>query len=89
MKVVIFTSPTCIPCRQLKPTLMRLQEMHGFELRVVEASAETQAEFERYGIRTVPTVICLNKDGEKTNAFVGAQGEAMCENYLRKWEVIK
>lgn len=89
MEILIFTSPTCIPCRQLKPTMMRLQEMHSFQLRVIEASAETQAEFERYNVRTVPTVIALNAAGEKAAMFVGAQGEAMCENYLRKWGVIQ
>lgn len=89
MKVLIFTSATCIPCRQLKPHMLRLQARHGFEMEVIEASPVTQPLFEQHGVRGVPMVIAVNDQDERMGAFAGAQAEAICENYLRTWGVIE
>lgn len=89
MKVLIFTSTTCAPCLQLKPIMQRIQDAVGFEMEVVEGSQVTQALFERYGIRTVPTVVALNDLGERVGSFVGSRTEGECRAQLAEWGVSK
>lgn len=87
MEILMFTSPTCGPCQNLKPDVLRLQEWHKFRLRLVEASAETRAEFERYGVRSVPVIVCLNDDGTEKGRFAGGFTSAL-EAQLKRWGVI-
>lgn len=89
MKVLLFTAQNCIPCRQLKPTMAKLQEQYGFALESIEASAESQPIFTEYGVRAAPTVIALNDAGERVGMFAGAQGIHIVEARLREWGVIK
>lgn len=89
MKVILFTAQNCIPCKQLKPTMEKLQERYGFTLELVEASQETQALFEQHGVRAAPTVIAVNDQNERVGIFAGAQGIHICEARLRDWGVIQ
>lgn len=70
-KVVIFTSPTCGPCKRLKPELAEQAEKRGFEFEIVELSDETRPKFVEKGIRNVP-VTMLYEDGEEVDRKVGS-----------------
>lgn len=83
-EIVIYTSPTCGPCKQLKPALEAQAASRGFPLRIVEASFETQEEFITAGVRVVPTVIVL-ADGKEAGRFTGARTPAQLEEQLVNW----
>lgn len=51
LEVLIFTQRNCPPCAALKPVILKLQDLHKFRVRVVEASAESRDLFMKYGIR--------------------------------------
>jgi len=89
MEVVIFTTKECNPCRSVKAILADIQDQQKFRMRIVEASRETFREFERYGIRSAPTVICLDEEGNKVGDFSGAISKDMIEQYLKVWGVTK
>lgn len=82
MQVLIYTSPTCGPCKALKPILFELADQRGFNCTAVEASPATQAEFFDLGIRAVPTVIVLDDDHKEVGRFSGAKGKADLEKWL-------
>lgn len=82
MQVLIYTSPTCGPCKTLKPILFELAEQKDFNCTAVEASPATQAEFLDLGIRAVPTVIVLDDDHKEVGRFSGAKGKVDLEKWL-------
>lgn len=87
-ELIVYTSPTCGPCRTLKPKLIRLQETHGFDMKFVELSVKTQAAFQAMGIRSVPTIAGM--DGtELLGVAMGDMTDAAAEVLLRGWKVIK
>jgi thioredoxin-like negative regulator of GroEL len=82
MQVLIYTSPTCGPCKTLKPILFELAEQKDFNCIAVEASPATQKEFLDLGIRTVPTVLVLDDDHKEVSRFSGAKSKAELETWL-------
>lgn len=88
-KLLVFTSPSCAPCRQLKPNLQKLQEEHGFEATYYELSDDTRAVFSVHGVRQVPFVIGVDEAGGRKGAFFGAQAAPILEKHLRDWGVIE
>lgn len=88
-KLLVFTSPTCGPCRVLKPALAKIQAAHGFEMEIIELSPVTRVEFDARSVRGAPTVICLNDDGSEVGRFVGSMAPNDLEAQLQVWNVIR
>ena len=88
MEVIIYTSPTCGPCKQIKPHLIELAMRHKFHLRTVEASMETQHAFVEAGIRAVPTIV-IAEDGKEVARHTGAATRALLEAFLKERRVIE
>lgn len=87
-ELVVYTSPGCVPCAALKPLLVQLQELFQFPMRVIEASAKTQAVFRQMEIRTAPTVLCL--DGEtRVGMFVGYKSLEELHRQLTTWGILE
>jgi len=83
-EVIVFTSPTCAPCKQLKPELEFQSKHRDFPMRVVEMKFENQEEFAKYGVRNVPTVVC--HDGEQEiGRFIGGMTTTAIEAKLAEW----
>ena len=83
-EVIVFSSPTCAPCKQIKPELEFQSKHRGFAMRVVEMTFANQAEFAKYEVRSVPTVIC--HDGEQEiGRFIGAMTATAVEVKLAEW----
>lgn len=83
-ELIVFTSATCAPCKQLKPELEFQQQQRGFAMRIVEMTFENKDEFAKYGVRGVPTVVC--RDGEEEiGRFIGAMTPTAVGNYLDTW----
>lgn len=83
-KVVVFTSPTCGPCKRLKPELKAQSELRGFELEIVELNEATRPRFEEHGIRAVP-VTMLVEDGQEVERVPGQLSAATVEAKLIGW----
>lgn len=86
-RIVIYTSPTCGPCKQLKPILVELTDANKITLEVVDASDETKVRFIDNGIRAVPTVVCI-RDGREYSRFTGIQTQAGIIKYLKNWGML-
>ena len=86
-EVLIFTTPACGPCKAVKPILEELHAEYGFPLRVIQASIQSQEEFVKHGVRTAPTVICLN-DGVEVGRFAGMRTADAVKGALQLWGVL-
>lgn len=90
LEVLIFTQRNCPPCAALKPVILKLQDLHKFRVRVVEASAESRDLFMKYGIRSAPTVVCVNTETDREIGRFNNVGPAVAvEQYLKNWGVVK
>lgn len=90
LEVLIFTQRNCPPCAALKPVILKLQDLHKFRVRVVEASAESRDLFMKYDIRSAPTVVCVNTETDKEIGRFNNVGPAVVvEQYLKNWGVVK
>lgn len=83
-EVIVFSSTTCAPCKQIKPELEFQAQHRGFPVRFVEMAIANQAEFAKYEVRSVPTVICHDGDQE-IGRFIGGLGATAIEAKLAEW----
>lgn len=83
-EVIVFSSPTCAPCKQIKPELEFQSQHRGFALRFVEMAFANQAEFAKYEVRSVPTVVCHDGESE-VGRFIGAMTSTAIEAKLAEW----
>lgn len=84
-KVVVFTSPTCGPCKRLKPELINQSQLRGFELEIVELSNDTRPRFEQHGIRAVPVTMLVDETGKEVERFPGQLSTLAIEAKLSGW----
>ncbi len=89
LEVLIFTQRNCPPCAALKPVLLKLQDLHKFRVRVLEASADARDLFMKFGIRSAPTVVCVDQDMNEIGRFNNVGPTLVIEQYLKNWGVIK
>jgi len=73
MKTLLFTSPTCGPCKQLKLDLAAAGI--GSEITQVDVSQpENTSLVAFYGVRSVPTMVFMDDDEEIIKVRVGYTG---------------
>lgn len=69
---VAFTSPTCGPCRVLKPMLESVAEVIGDRARIVGVNvADEESLAVRYGISAVPTILLFAPGGREVRRMIG------------------
>ncbi len=70
--LVDFWATWCPPCRALAPTMDAVAAEYAGKAKIVKIDIDEEPEIaDRYGIRSIPTLI-LFKDGDKVNEMVGA-----------------
>lgn len=78
-----FWSPTCVPCRALKPHLADIAETRADQVKVVAVNAARQERaVERFGVAGVPTLILFRDRAEierLTGPTVPSQVDATIE----------
>jgi putative thioredoxin len=74
--LVDFWAEWCAPCKALMPMLAKITEEFSGELLLAKVNCDEQAGLsERFGIRSLPTVV-LFKDGQPVDGFAGLQPES-------------
>lgn len=77
-KLLVFSASWCGPCQGFKPTLLELEQD-----RLVYVDIDEQPEIRAdYEVRSVPTVILVDVDGEEIERLVGAQSLSRLQELL-------
>ena len=71
MKLLYFSAPWCGPCKMFGPTMDKLAA-EGLNIQKVNIDTENELTA-KYGIRSVPTVIKVDGNGNKLDMFVGVR----------------
>lgn len=80
--LVDFTADWCGPCRMLAPQLERFASENAERLSVVKVNIDQDEPLsDRFGVRTIPTVIAF-KDGEEKARVVNPQSRRQLEALL-------
>ena len=73
VKVVMFTSAGCEPCKTIKPSITELQEDYGqFEWVHIDTTTDPIATAFKYGVRLVPTMVVFKEDGTEFGRHEGS-----------------
>ena len=68
-KILRFYSKVCAPCRLMGK---RLEELDNVEVINIDINDTTNNELiKKYKVRSVPTIIVLDKDENPANEFIG------------------
>ena len=79
MKLLYFSAPWCGPCKMFGPTMDRLAA-EGLNIQKVNIDAETELTA-KYGIRSVPSVIKVDGNGNKLDMFVGVKNAEFVKQF--------
>jgi len=77
-KVLRFTATWCGPCKMLSESLSRIETTVPIDVIDVDEQPVLAA---KYGIRSVPTLVMVDEDGNATKTLTGNQTAEV----LRKW----
>ena len=68
-KLLVFSASWCGPCKAFKPTLQQLDQSR-IEYIDIDEMPEIREDYE---VKSVPTVILVDEDGEELQRLVGGQ----------------
>lgn len=70
-EILFFTASWCVPCKQMKPIVAKIEEETGIVFKMINPDTEYDLS-SKYGIRSVPTFVCL-EDGVEVSRASGLQ----------------
>ena len=80
-KAILFTSPTCGPCKAMKPVATEAADKAGIPLEVTEVGAKSP-EVASFAIRAVPTLVLLDPNNKEMKRLVGVQTREALEKFF-------
>ena len=84
-KILLFKMSTCSPCKLLSKLFSQLNIQKEEIVLDEDDNADTIAD--KYNIKSVPTVIVLNDEGEELGRFVGSRTKEQLLEEFKKYEV--
>lgn len=82
--VVDFWATWCGPCKKIGPYIEELAEKYADQAIIGKVDVDDNNNLAiRFGIRNIPTVLFLNKNGEIVDKQVGAAPKAALEAKLQ------
>jgi len=74
MKVLKFYGTWCQPCKLLDPIFEEIEENYDVDIKHVDVDDDANAELmTEHSIRSLPTVVFLDDDGEIIETLVGTK----------------
>ena len=82
--LIDFWAIWCGPCKKIGPYIEELAEKYGEQVIIGKVDVDENDQLAiRFGIRNIPTVLFLNKNGEIVDKQVGAAPKAALEAKLQ------
>jgi len=84
-EIVFFWLPSGVPCQQQNEILSKMEEENSdITINRVDVNNPASSDLmNKYGIRTVPSIVILDEDGKTVNQFTpGIQSQATLKKYL-------
>lgn len=85
-KILLFKMSTCSPCKLLSKLFTQLNIQKEEVVLDEDDNADTIAD--KYNIKSVPTVIVLNNEGEELGRFVGSRNKEQLLEELNKYKTL-
>jgi thioredoxin 1 len=86
IEVKKFSAVWCAPCRVLNPMFDKLKNKVDNNVKFTYIDVEEDVDTaQKYGIRSVPTVV-VEKDGVEMERIIGLQQEIQYLNSINKWK---
>ena len=83
MNKLIYVSATwCGPCRQFGPIMDKVA-VTGIPVQKMDADKDQQS-IAKYGVRSVPTVIKVDSNGNEVSRLIGAKSESEVTAFYNK-----
>ena len=82
MNILKFFGSWCNPCKALSKSL----EDAGIEHQSIDVD-ENEELTEKYNVRSVPTIVILDKDDNEIGRFIGTRTKEQLLEELKKYEV--
>ena len=83
-KILLFKMSTCGPCKLLSKLFTQLNIQK--EEIVLDEDNNTDTIADKYNVKSVPTVIVLNNEGEELGRFVGSRNKEQLLEELSKYK---
>lgn len=82
--LVDFWAEWCAPCKMMLPILNDVAASSGDDFKVAKVDVDkNQALAQKYGIRSIPTLIAF-KNGEEVTRFVGVKNKGFLTGEMKK-----
>ena len=84
-KILLFKMSTCSPCKLLSKLFTQLNIQK--EEIVLDEDNNADIIADKYNVKSVPTVVVLNDEGEELGRFVGSRTKEQLLEEFKKYEV--
>ena len=87
--IIDFYSDMCLECRDFEKIITPLQRKYSGKINIQrvsisESSAESKKLISKYAVKTVPTVVILDKSGKSKDVFREAPAKPVLESEIKE-----
>lgn len=89
IKVIMFTSTSCLPCTNMKPVLSSVCDELSIPLDFVWKESDKENSFNRYNVLSVPTFLIMSKKEDQwlpVNSYIGTKSRTELLNLLIRYK---
>ena len=84
-RILLFKLSSCGPCKTVSKSLSELSQK--YEEMVIDLDDNADSLADKYKIRSVPTILVLNNEGEELDRFVGFKTKEQLLEDLNKYKI--